>query len=93
MVPSPVTALVGRDHDIDEVVKVLEALGRRLTVLTGTGVLLDLELLEFPKLLRTADIRAEPIGTYVTSSDQVLNSCDLIGSLLRATHAAGFCSS
>jgi hypothetical protein len=37
MVPSPVTALVGRDRDIDEVVKMLEALGRRLIVLTGTG--------------------------------------------------------
>jgi hypothetical protein len=36
-VPSPVTALVGRDRDIDEVVKMLEALDRRLIVLTGTG--------------------------------------------------------
>jgi hypothetical protein len=52
MVPSPVTAFVGRDHDTDEVVKMLEALDRRLTVLTGTGVLLDLDLLELPKPLR-----------------------------------------
>ena len=36
-VPSPVTALVGRDRDIDEVVKMLEALDRRLIVLPGTG--------------------------------------------------------
>jgi hypothetical protein len=38
---------------------------------------------------RTADIRAEPIGAYVTSSDQLPNSCDSMGSLLRATHATG----
>jgi hypothetical protein len=36
-VPSPVTALVGRDRDIDEVVKMLEALDRRLIMLPGTG--------------------------------------------------------
>jgi predicted ATPase len=35
--PSPVTALVGRDHDIDEVVRRLNTQDRRLVVLTGAG--------------------------------------------------------
>ena len=35
--PSPVTALVGRDHDIGEVVRLLNTQDRRLVVLTGAG--------------------------------------------------------
>jgi hypothetical protein len=35
--PSPVAALVGRDHDIDEVVRLLNTQDRRLVVLTGAG--------------------------------------------------------
>jgi predicted ATPase len=36
-VPAPVTALVGRDHDLDEVVRLLDAEDHRLVVLTGAG--------------------------------------------------------
>jgi predicted ATPase len=35
--PSPVTSLVGRDNDIDEVARLLNTQGRRLVVLTGAG--------------------------------------------------------
>jgi predicted ATPase len=37
VVPSPVTALVGRDRDVGEVVSLLRAQDRRLVVLTGPG--------------------------------------------------------
>src|SRR5258708_26403065 len=37
VVPSPVTALVGRDRDVGEVVSLLGAQERRLVVLTGAG--------------------------------------------------------
>jgi predicted ATPase len=37
LAPSPVTGLVGRDDDIDEVVRLLSAQDRRLVVLTGAG--------------------------------------------------------
>ena len=37
LAPSPVTALVGRDDDINEVVRLLRAQDRRLVVLTGAG--------------------------------------------------------
>jgi len=37
LAPSPVTALVGRDDDIDEVARLLDAQDRRLVVLTGAG--------------------------------------------------------
>jgi predicted ATPase/DNA-binding SARP family transcriptional activator len=35
--PSPVTALVGRDHDVEQVARLLATHGRRLVVLTGAG--------------------------------------------------------
>ena len=35
--PSPVTTLVGRDHDIDEVVRLLDERDQRLVVVTGAG--------------------------------------------------------
>jgi predicted ATPase len=37
LAPSPVTALVGRDDDIDEVVRLLKAEDGRMVVLTGAG--------------------------------------------------------
>jgi predicted ATPase len=37
VLPSPVTELVGRDHDIAAVTAILESPGHRLAVLTGTG--------------------------------------------------------
>jgi predicted ATPase len=37
VIPAPVTTLVGRDHDVDEVAGLLEAPDRRLVVLTGAG--------------------------------------------------------
>jgi predicted ATPase len=37
MAPAPVTALVGRDHDIEQVSGLLTAQDRRLVVLTGAG--------------------------------------------------------
>jgi predicted ATPase len=37
LAPSPVTGLVGRDDDIDEVARLLHAQDRRLVVLTGAG--------------------------------------------------------
>jgi predicted ATPase len=37
LAPSPITALVGRDDDIDGVVRLLKARDRRLVVLTGAG--------------------------------------------------------
>jgi predicted ATPase len=37
VVPSPATALVGREHDVAEVVQLLDKLDRRLVVLTGAG--------------------------------------------------------
>ena len=37
VLPSPVTTLVGRDHDIDEVVRLLDERDRRLVVVTGAG--------------------------------------------------------
>ena len=37
VVPAPVTALVGRDRDVDEVVRLLDTRDRRLVVLTGAG--------------------------------------------------------
>ena len=35
--PSPMTALVGRDHDVEAVVRMLETDGRRMVVVTGVG--------------------------------------------------------
>jgi hypothetical protein len=37
VVPAPVTALVGRDADLEEVIRMLTAPDRRLVVLTGPG--------------------------------------------------------
>jgi predicted ATPase/DNA-binding SARP family transcriptional activator len=37
VVPSPVTALVGRDDDVEAVVRLLETDGRRVVVVTGVG--------------------------------------------------------
>ena len=37
VIPSPVTALVGRDRDVSEVDRLLEGQDRRLVVLTGPG--------------------------------------------------------
>ncbi|HEY0803525.1 MAG TPA: NB-ARC domain-containing protein, partial [Pseudonocardiaceae bacterium] len=37
MAPSPVTALVGRDDDVEEIAGLLSTHGRRLVVLTGAG--------------------------------------------------------
>ena len=38
---------------------------------------------------RSADIRPEPIGAYVTSGNQLPNGCDQWVGLLRATHTIG----